>query len=163
MTTLHLLDSATGRPSHSWKFDNRPLIRIGRSEGNDIIVPDIAVSRFHVELHYRGTHWEVVNLGRNGLFIGGRSVSETAIEDQTSFRLGPAGPRFRLDTAEAEFDGMNTLMGSAPLRGPVTIAIDEAQKNQQVKEIAESEYFQQLKLASSSLRRRPTGTGEPAA
>ena len=61
-TTLHLLDSATGRSVHSWTFDDVPVIRMGRSGENQVVVADPSVSRFHAELRYDGTRWEVVSV-----------------------------------------------------------------------------------------------------
>lgn len=159
-TTLHLLDSATGRSVHSWTFDDVPVIRIGRSGENQVVVADPSVSRFHAELRYDGTRWEVVNLGRNGVFVAGRNVPQAGIDGQGTFRLGSAGPRFRFETLLAEFESMNTMMGTAPRSGPA-IAIDEAQKDQQVQEIAESEYFQHLQRVSRDLRRQAGGRVEP--
>ena len=157
-TTLHLLDSATGRPVHSWRFDGLTLIRIGRSDENHIVVTDPSVSRHHAELRYEGTRWELVNLGRNGVFVGGRNAPQTTIDGQATFRLGAAGPRLRFDSFDAEFEGLNTLMGAAPFAAP-SIRIDEAQKDQQVQEITESEYFQKLQRVSRSLRRQDEERG----
>ena len=150
-SSVHLLDSSTGQPIQVWRFEDRSLIRIGRSEENQIVITDPSVSRFHAELQYQDGYWEVVNLGRNGILVGGRSVSRERIMDRTKFRLGSSGPLLRFDMSEAEFDGMNTITGGSLLPSPA-IMIDTAQKDQQVQEIAESEYFQQLQKISQKLR-----------
>ena len=153
-TSIHLLDSVTGQSIQSWRFQGRLLIRIGRSEENHIVITDPSVSRFHAELQYQGESWQVVNLGKNGILVGGRSVSQAQIEDRTTFRLGSAGPLLRFGWCEVAFDELNTITGGSLLPGP-SIKIDEAQKDLQVREIAESEYFQQLQRISQKLRSRP--------
>lgn len=154
---IHLLDSATGQSIQIWRFEGRLLIRIGRSEENHIVITDPSVSRFHAELQYQGEYWQVVNFGKNGILVGGKSVSQARIEDQATFRLGSAGPLFRFGWCEATFDELNTITGGSLLPGP-SIKIDEAQKDLQVREIAESEYFQQLQRISQKLRSQTSKT-----
>lgn len=154
---IHLLDSSTGQSIQSWRFADRQLIRIGRSEENQIVITDPSVSRFHAELQYRGGHWQVVNFGKNGILIGGKSVSQTRIEDHMTFRLGSSGPLFRFGWREVKFEEMNTISGVSFVPSPA-IKIDEAQKDLQVKEIAESEYFQKLQRVSQQLRSQTNKT-----
>ena len=148
---IHLLDSSTGQSIQSWRFQDRLLIRIGRSEENQIVITDPSVSRFHAELQYQGEYWQVVNFGKNGTLMGGKSVSQARIEDHMTFRLGSSGPLFRFGWREVKFEEMNTISGVSFLPSPA-IRIDEVQKDLQVKEIAESEYFQQLQRVSQKLR-----------
>ncbi|MEV4940646.1 FHA domain-containing protein [Streptomyces zaomyceticus] len=63
----------------------RPLpahsIRIGRAPDNDVVVPDLVVSRRHAELraHPDGTYW-IHDLGsHNGTFLNGRPVVEARV------------------------------------------------------------------------------------
>lgn len=156
-TTIHLLDSSTGQSIQSWRFEDRLLIRIGRSEENQIVITDPSVSRFHAELHYQGEYWQLVNFGKNGILIGGKSVSQARIDDHMTFRLGSSGPLFRFGWREAKFEEMNTISGVSFVPSPV-IQIDEGQKDQQVKEIAESEYFQKLQQVSHKLRSQTNKT-----
>ena len=155
--SIHLLDSATGQPIQTWRFEGRPLIRIGRSEENHIVITDPSVSRFHAELQCQEKYWQVVNFGRNGILVGSRSVSQARIEDRTIFRLGSAGPLLRFSWCELEFEELNTITGGFLHPGP-SIKIDEAQKDLQVREIAESEYFQQLQRISQKLRSQTNKT-----
>ncbi len=71
-------------------------MRIGRAPDNDIVVPDLIVSRHHAELRQRddGRH-EIVDLGgHNGTFVNGRRVTIAVLDDSdivgighTTFRL----------------------------------------------------------------------------
>ena len=149
--SIHLLDSATGQAIQTWRFENSVRVRIGRSEENHIVISDPSVSRFHAELTCEGSYWQVVNFGRNGIHVGGTSVSQAPVQDHTTFRLGASGPLLRVGRCEAPLGAQNTII-EAPLQLGPAIKIDEAQKDLQVREIAESDYFQQLKRASQKLR-----------
>ncbi|MFZ0833290.1 MAG: FHA domain-containing protein [Mycobacterium sp.] len=82
-------------PTTIRKLQTRRL-RIGRAPENDIVVPDLIVSRQHAELRERddGRH-EIVDLGgHNGTFVNGRRVTSAILEGsdivgigRTTFRL----------------------------------------------------------------------------
>ena len=150
--SLHLVNSDTGHPIQTWLFEAQKSVRIGRAEGNDVVISDPSVSRFHAELQFNGTEWELVNLGKNGTLISSHSISRVRIDEQTLFRLGTGGPLLRFERSGEAFDTLNTLMGAvAPAQ---SIQIDECQKESQVRAIVESEYFQHLQSLSSKLRKR---------
>ena len=150
--SLPLVNPDTGRPIQTWPFEAQRSVRIGRAEGNDVVISDPSVSRFHAELQFNGTEWELVNLGKNGTLISSRSISRVRIDEQTLFRLGTDGPLLRFEHSAADFDCLNTITGTvAP---PQSIQIDESQKDSQVRAIVESEYFQHLRGISSKLRKR---------
>ena len=87
--------------------------RIGRDRGNDIVVDDLLVSRFHAELRARsdGTH-ELVDLGsRNGTFVNGRAVERAAVQEldivtvgHHMFRLVASGLEEYVDTGSISFE-----------------------------------------------------------
>ena len=150
--SLHLVNPDTGHPVQTWLFEAQRSVRIGRAEGNDVVISDPSVSRFHAELQFNGSEWELVNLGRNGTLISSHSISRVRIDEQTLFRLGTGGPLLRFEHSCEAFDSLNTLAGAvAP---PQSIQIDEGQKESQVRAIVESEYFQRLQGISSKLRKR---------
>ena len=150
--SLHLVNPDTGHPVQTWLFETQTSVRIGRAEGNDVVISDPSVSRFHAELQFNGTEWELVNLGKNGTLISSHSISRVRIDEQTLFRLGTGGPLLRFDHSGEAFECLNTITGAvAP---PQSIQIDESQKESQVRAIVESEYFQHLQSISSTLRKR---------
>ena len=120
-TSIHMLDSATGQSIQIWRFENSHLIRIGRSEENHIVITDPSVSRFHAELQYQGEYWQVVNFGKNGILVGGRSIAQSRIKDQATFRLGSAGPLLRFAWCETAYEELNTITGGAFLPSPSII------------------------------------------
>jgi pSer/pThr/pTyr-binding forkhead associated (FHA) protein len=140
--SLHLVNPDTGRPIQTWLFEAQKSVRIGRAEGNDVVISDPSVSRFHAELQFNGVEWELVNLGKNGTLISSHSISRVKIDQQTLFRLGTGGPLLRFERSGEAFDTLNTVMNAvAP---PQPIQIDECQKESQVRAIVESDYFQHL-------------------
>jgi pSer/pThr/pTyr-binding forkhead associated (FHA) protein len=150
--SLHLVNPDTGHPVQTWRFETQRSVRIGRAEGNDVVITDPSVSRFHAELQFNGSAWELVNLGKNGTIISSHSISRVRIDEQTLFRLGTGGPLLRFEHSGVALDCQNTITGTvAP---PQSIQIDESQKDSQVRAIVESEYFQHLQGISSKLRKR---------
>ena len=150
--SLHLVNPDTGHPIQTWLFETQRSVRIGRAEGNDLVISDPSVSRFHAELQFNGTEWELVNLGRNGTLISSHSISRVRIDEPTLFRLGTGGPLLRFEHSNVAFGSLNTITGTAA--PSQSIQIDENQKESQVRAIVESEYFQHLQGISSKLRKR---------
>ena len=149
---LHLLDPNLGHPLIKWRFVAQPIVRIGRSEQNQIAITDPSVSRKHAELHWQEDHWKLVNLGRNGTLIDGAAVSDVPLKHGVRFRLGPLGPTLQLTTADASSLVLGTVDG-APPETPC-IEIDHSQKERQVSAITGSAYFQQLQQMASQLKHR---------
>lgn len=150
--SLHLVNPDTGHPIQTWVFETEGSVRIGRAEGNHVVISDPLVSRFHAELRFDGRDWELVNLGRNGTLVFSHCITRLKIDEQTLFRLGPGGPLLRFERSGAPFDCLNTVTGA--LDPPQSIEIDECQKESQVQAIVESPYFQRLQSVSSILRKR---------
>lgn len=62
---------------------------IGRSEGNDIVVPDGSVSSRHGEILLKGDSIELVDLGStNGTHVGGERVERATVAPGGTFKLG---------------------------------------------------------------------------
>ena len=150
--SLHLINPDTGHPIQTWLFETQRSVRIGRADGNDVVIPDPSVSRFHAELQFNGSDWELVNLGRNGTLISNHSISRARIDEQTLFRLGSGGPLLRFEHSGGALQDLNTMIGA--VAAPQHIQINESQKDSEVQAIVESEYFQHLQGISSKLRKR---------
>jgi ABC-type multidrug transport system ATPase subunit len=71
-------------------------LRIGRAPDNDIVLPDLIVSRYHAELREAaGGRHEIVDLGgHNGTFVNGRRVSSAVLKESDIVGIGRA--TFRL-------------------------------------------------------------------
>lgn len=152
--TLHLIDTSQGFPTQTWTFPVRPEVRVGRAPDNDVVVTHPYVSRYHVRLVWRGGDWELVNLGTHGALVKGRVTPRALLEEGDEIRLGPLGPtlRFHTKAPSATDEPIGTLAGVLP--PPVTIHIDAEKKTEEVRAVADSDYFRHLQERLRALRDR---------
>lgn len=151
--TLDLLDSAQGHPIQTWRFEDRPVLSIGRSDDSDVMLADPRVSRVHAELQFGQAGWRLISKGRNGVLVNGMQIEEQPLKDKTTFQLGSSGPvlRFREDHQSmqnmATLDGIDTSIFEM-------LQIDEQKKEEEVRAITGGQLFQQLKQRADALRRK---------
>jgi len=100
--TLNLLHPSQSTPVQSWTFALEPVIKIGRSKENDVVILSSVVSRKHIELLNNGSDWEIVSLGSNGTFLNDRPIKKTKVNDGMIIRLGNSGPKIQFHLAEGE-------------------------------------------------------------
>lgn len=99
MVILTLLESQTNKPLQQWCFSSESVIRIGRSENNDIVLQGyFQVSRQHLELTQVEHQWKLVSRGTNGTLINNVLVTEEILKDQDLIRLAENGPLFRFES-----------------------------------------------------------------
>ena len=96
MITLNLLHPIEATPIQTWKFESEPVIRIGRSGDNDVILYSSVVSRYHVELHRHSLYWEIVNIGTNGTYINDQQIDKERVQDGVTIRLATTGPKLQI-------------------------------------------------------------------
>ena len=94
--TLNLLHPIELKPIQTWEFPSASVIRIGRAGDNDVILYSSVVSRYHVELHRRTLHWEIVNIGANGTFINDKQIDKDRLENGVTIHLANAGPKLQV-------------------------------------------------------------------
>lgn len=103
MVTLTLLEPQQKKPLHEWSFQSEPLIRIGRSADNDIVIADDLVSRHHLELRRVDTNghsaWHLVSKGINGTFVNGILVTQGQIPDNCMLQLANGGPLLKFEVS----------------------------------------------------------------
>src|SRR5580693_3181941 len=88
--------SVDRRPTTVMRAPTRRL-RIGRAPSNDLVVPDLSVSRVHAELRNLGDgRYEIADLGsHNGTFVNGQRIDRpTTVSEQDLIGIGRA--TFRL-------------------------------------------------------------------
>lgn len=97
MITLTLLHPFQDTPVQNWTFEKEPVIRIGRSTDNNVILYSAVVSRHHLELR-RGedSQWELRNLGRNGTYLDGKRITQVSVVDGTVIRIARSGPKIKI-------------------------------------------------------------------
>ena len=105
MVILTLLESQTNQPLQKWHFTNESVIRIGRSENNDIVLHGyFQVSRQHLELTQVENQWKLINRGTNGTLVNNVLVTEEILQDRDLIRLAENGPLFRFELTSATYE-----------------------------------------------------------
>jgi pSer/pThr/pTyr-binding forkhead associated (FHA) protein len=94
--TLTLLHPIQSVPVQSWCFESESVVRIGRSNDNDVIIYSAVVSRHHVELWNYPDGWEIINFGANGTYVDDKSIAQAFVTDGMTIRLGNSGPKIRI-------------------------------------------------------------------
>ncbi|WP_299489486.1 FHA domain-containing serine/threonine-protein kinase [Acaryochloris sp. IP29b_bin.137] len=97
MVTLTLLDPQNKLPVRQWLFTTSQQINIGRSSDNHIVLRDILVSRYHLELHLikpceSSLTWQLNSLGSNGTFVNGKLTHQAELASDDVIQLGLTGP-----------------------------------------------------------------------
>jgi DNA-binding NtrC family response regulator len=68
---------------------DKPIVRIGASPDNDIVISDSAVSRHHVELQREHRRYLIVDLGsKNGTYLESARITEGAIRGAARIEIG---------------------------------------------------------------------------
>ena len=111
------------------------VLRIGRHEDNDIVLPDLRASRFHAELRHIGDAYEIVDLGStNGIHLNGQDVTRARLTqgDRVSvarhdFVFDGAHLHEFVDTGPASLfaDDLSVQIGKATLLDDVSFAVQE--------------------------------------
>jgi hypothetical protein len=95
-------------PSAAWlAIEGRPtvqlpsgdtLLRIGRQDDNDVVIPDDSVHRHHALVHRTpDAHYVIVDLsGRagNGVLVNGERLAESRLHDGDRILLGEVAMKF---------------------------------------------------------------------
>jgi pSer/pThr/pTyr-binding forkhead associated (FHA) protein len=110
--TLSLLHPLHKTPVQHWSFDQEPLIRLGRSTDNNVILYSAVVSRHHVEIHRAESGWVVKSIGTNGTYLEGKRITEIPVEDGMVIRLARSGPNIQIHTTEEKRDPLKELLQS---------------------------------------------------
>lgn len=111
MITLTLLHPSQSTPVQSWTFGSEPVIRIGRSKENDVILYSAVVSRNHVELWNNGREWEIMSFGANGTYVNNEPITQAKVEDGMIFRLGSSGPKIQIWLKKGDPEAIITKKG----------------------------------------------------
>jgi ABC-type multidrug transport system ATPase subunit len=131
-----LLPSVDRRPTSRMPLPAKAL-RIGREPDNDLVLPDLDVSRHHAELRKSAAgRYEIVDLGsHNGTYVNGRKVSSAVIGEsdivsigRSTFRLAGGELRQFLDDGVISFSAQDLVVkvgGGKILLNSVTFPIPE--------------------------------------
>jgi adenylate cyclase len=77
-----------GGKTQRFQLERSP-VRVGRALDNDIVIPDISVSRYHAVIVHENGQWVIRDMGsRNGLRVQDRFVTEHVLRDGEQVWLG---------------------------------------------------------------------------
>src|SRR5580704_7345426 len=113
------MSSVDRRPTSVMRAPTR-LLRIGRDPGNDLVVPDLSVSRVHAELRNLGDgRYEIADLGsHNGTFVNGQRIARpTTVTEQDLIGIGRA--TFRLPGGKVLLDHVSFPIPERSLVGVI--------------------------------------------
>ena len=158
---LQLLDASQTHPLQVWEFEDLEEVRVGRSVDNDLQIGHPYVSRSHAILQFQDGQWMLRVSSQQGVVIRGKKYFEYWLENQLVFQLGPGGPHLRFVSAEQEDESDNIRDTMAfDLDTTPFLQLDQNQRDEEVKEIVEEPYFQNLQRIADQLRKqRQVGNG----
>ena len=131
-----LLPSVDVRPTARMALPAKAM-RIGRVPDNDLVLPDLDVSRHHAELRKSPTGtYEIADLGsHNGTYVNGRRISSAVLSEadivsigHSTFRLADGELRQFVDDGEVTFSAQDLVVkvaGGKVLLDHVTFPIPE--------------------------------------
>ncbi len=156
---LQLLDPVRGHAIQTWQFDDRAMIRIGRSDDNDIALGDPQVSRYHAEIHFRENAWALVSTGRHGTLISDEPVEEAKLENGVILQLGPTGPKLRFLLAQPASDDETTIIRGTAISE--MLRLDRGRAEQEAQDIADSPAFRRVQDLAGELRKKKSPSKTP--
>ena len=149
--SVELLDGQQLHSLQSWTFDEQEVIRIGRSDEQDVTIANPHVSRLHAELRLEIDGWRIVGMGRNGVLLNGDRVDDAGLSDRSIIRLGSTGPTLRFLLGRSVRESGATVCEESSSFG---LEVDEARKQRDVESIVNDDFFQQLSERADDLRRQ---------
>jgi ABC-type multidrug transport system ATPase subunit len=123
-------------PSAVMRLPETKVVRIGRSDDNEVVVKDLRVSRHHAVLRQARGHYEITDLSsHNGTFLNGRRITTAVVTEAdvvgvglASFRLVGDELQEFVDTGDVCLEAKNltvTLPNGKVLLDDVTFSLGE--------------------------------------
>lgn len=101
-TGLPRLVVFTAEKTWEVSLDETDLISIGRTEGNDLVIDQPKVTRWHAQVQRKGGIFILKDLGStNGTWKGAEKVDQLILQDGDSFHIGDAQIVFKSGFQEA--------------------------------------------------------------
>ncbi len=125
------VDVLSGPDKGASKVASSESVTIGTADGNDLVLADPTVSRYHLELGHRGGAVDVLDCGStNGTFAGNVRVHRATVPAGTVLRLGKTELRVadgeRMSLALHERDVLAGLHGRAPVMRRLMVRLERA-------------------------------------
>lgn len=108
-----------GSQAGSIQVIDKTKIRFGRAPDNDVVFDanhDRDASGHHAEMRLEGGSWHLKDSGsRNGTYVRGARIGETALQSGDEIAFGTKGPRIRVELLP---DLVNSAAPPAPMAAP---------------------------------------------
>ena len=92
-------------------FNFTRSFRIGRDPECQVRLPDVAVSKIHLDVYFEKDKWWARDLGStNGTFRGGKKITKVQLGTRTKLILGKTGPLLTFEVEGASGDSDKTVM-----------------------------------------------------
>jgi ABC-type multidrug transport system ATPase subunit len=99
------LSNTLGRLTHVSRVVPNRSLTIGRDPGNDVVVEDLTVSRFHAQIRITAEQAEITDQGSfNGTFVNGIGVRRSALANGDLVSIGSSSFRYLNGLLEAYED-----------------------------------------------------------
>ena len=98
-----------------------PFFRVGKDPSCEVLIPDVSVSRRHLEVHLTADGFELTDAGsRNGTWIAGMRVSKVTLRGSAELILGNVRLRFdpvdeHVQVKLSDKENFGKLRGRSPL------------------------------------------------
>ena len=149
---LELLDPDEHECIHAWELAGDGEITLGRSPASDVVVRNRFVSRKHARLEPSEGGWLLSADSEQGVFVDGQRRERISLELGKVFRLGAGGPSLRLvEPTRTSPDESETTVRFRPSDLEM-LSLDTRQRDDEVDEIARSDFFRDLKQRMDKLR-----------
>jgi DNA-binding NtrC family response regulator len=111
----------TGGPDKGAKHVfGQEVVQVGTARGNEVVLTDRTVSRFHLKVETSGGVYTLTDLGStNGTYLAGHRIQSAYLDDETFIDLGnsrlrfkPLGDHITVDLPNR--DRMGGLIGASP-------------------------------------------------
>ncbi len=114
-------------------------VQIGRALDNNIVIPDISVSRHHARIDFQDGKWVIKDLGsRNGIRVGDRFVTQHVLHDDDEIWLGNVCIRVVAKTDHRiKMRGEDFEVDTEIPKGTIIQRVDEIQLEEEKPEIEE--------------------------
>lgn len=105
---------------HTYPVSAEKLLKIGRSDLNDIIIDDAAVSSTHAEVEFDGDGFYLTDIqSKNGTFIDGELIISRKLKNENVITIGAYSLLFKYDVSD-------TFQEEADSISQATMMIDTA-------------------------------------
>jgi len=105
-----LILSYNNEELHTYQIEEDRLLKIGRSDQNDITIDETAVSNLHAEIEYETGAYYITDIqSKNGTFVDGELVISRKLKNGNIISIGNYSLQFQNENNEEPFDESDSV------------------------------------------------------